>query len=129
MTFAVFTSQLGTVSETFIRRHVEDIRPKETVAVARYASHPLGGRWTAPCPTLFLDRATLTALPAGTAEALGTALAALAAVACLGQALDTEMVQHGIGAGEPWSLGAAAAVAAVAFGLALRRALRRAAPA
>src|SRR6516162_8438029 len=71
----------------------------------------------------------LIALPAGTAEALGTALAALAAVVCLGQALNTEMVQHGIGAGESWSLGAAAAVAAAAFALAFRRALRRPAPA
>jgi len=53
----------------------------------------------------------------------------LAAVVCLGQAVNTEMVQHGVGAGEAWSLGAAAVVAAVAFVLALRRALRRAAPA
>lgn len=75
------------------------------------------------------DRATLTALPAGTAEALGTALAAVAAVACLGQAVDTEMVQHGIGAGEPWSLGAAAAVAAAAFAAACWRILRRTAKA
>ena len=91
---------------------------------------------TAPWPAAYLtlrqrwqDRATLTALPVGTAEALGTALAALAAVVCLGQALNTEMVQHGIGAGEPWSLGVAAAVAAAAFALAFRRALRRPAPA
>jgi hypothetical protein len=89
------------------------------IALAAYLT--LRQRWQ--------DRATRTALPAGTAEALGTALAALAALVCLGQALDTEMVQHGIGAGEPWSLGAAAAVAAAAFALALRRALRRAAPA
>lgn len=89
------------------------------IALAAYLT--LRQRWQ--------DRATLTALPAGTAEALGTALAALAAVVCLGQALNTEVVQHGIGAGEAWSLGVAAAVAAVAFALALRRALRRAAPA
>jgi len=88
------------------------------IALAAYLA--LRQRWQ--------DRATLTALPAGTAEALGTALAGLAAVVCLGQAVNTEMVQHGIGAGEPWSLGAAAAVAAVAFALAFRRALRRAAP-
>ena len=70
------------------------------------------------------DRATLTALPAGTAEALGAALAGLAAVVCLGQALDTEIVQHRIGAGQPLSLGIAAAVAAASFALALRRTLR-----
>jgi hypothetical protein len=89
------------------------------IALAAYLT--LRQRWQ--------DRATLTVLPAGTAEALGTALAAVAAVVCLGQAVDTEMVQHGIGAGEPWSLGVAAAVAAAAFALALRRARRRAAPA
>ena len=44
------------------------------IALAAYLT--LRQRWQ--------DRATLTALPAGTAEALGTALAALAAVVCLG---------------------------------------------
>lgn len=55
-TLAVITSQLGTVSETFVRRHVEDVLPGRCVAVAQRSSHPLGGRWRPPCPTLFLDR-------------------------------------------------------------------------
>jgi glycosyltransferase involved in cell wall biosynthesis len=54
-TLAIITSQLGTVSETFIRRHVEDLLPGQTVAIARHSSHPLGGRWRSPCPVLFLD--------------------------------------------------------------------------
>jgi hypothetical protein len=70
------------------------------------------------------DRATRTALPAGTAEALGAALAGLAAVVCLGQAVDAEMVQRGIGTGQPLSLGIAAAAAALWFAAAFRRALR-----
>jgi glycosyltransferase involved in cell wall biosynthesis len=53
---AVFTTQIGAVSETFIRRHVEDLNPGATVAVARYSSRPQSGRWPAPCPVLFLDR-------------------------------------------------------------------------
>jgi len=85
------------------------------IALAAYLT--LRQRWQ--------DRATRTALPAGTAEALGAVLAALAALACVGQAVDTEMVQHGVGAGVPWSLGAAAAAAAVVFALGLWRALRR----
>jgi hypothetical protein len=89
------------------------------IALAAYLT--LRQRWQ--------DHATRTALPAGTAQALGAVLAALAAAACLGQAVDTEMVQHGIGAGGPWSLGIAAAVAAAGFAVALRRTLRRAAPA
>lgn len=79
------------------------------IAIAAYLV--LRGRWR--------DRDTLTVLPAGTAEALGTVLAGLAAVGLLGRAVNAEMVQRGIGAGEPWSLGTAAAVAAVAFALAL----------
>jgi glycosyltransferase involved in cell wall biosynthesis len=55
-TLAVFTPQLGTVSETFIRRHIEDVLPKRTVVVSERSSHPMGGRWDAPCPVLFLDR-------------------------------------------------------------------------
>ena len=72
------------------------------------------------------DRGTMTALPAGTAEALGAALAAIAAVICLGQAADLETVQRGVGVGEPLSLGIAATAAAAAFALALWRCLRTA---
>jgi colanic acid/amylovoran biosynthesis glycosyltransferase len=56
MKLAVITAQLGTVSETFIRRHVEDIYPGETVAIALSFAHPFGGRWSPPCPVLFMDR-------------------------------------------------------------------------
>ena len=70
------------------------------------------------------DRATLTALPAGTAQILGGALAALAAVVLFGQVIDIEAVQHGIGAGAPLSLGIAATGAAVCFGLSLVRLIR-----
>jgi hypothetical protein len=73
------------------------------------------------------DRATLTVLPAGSAQALGAVLAGLAAIAGFGQAVDAETVQHGIGAGQSWSLGIAAAVTAVLFALALLRTLRTAA--
>jgi glycosyltransferase involved in cell wall biosynthesis len=53
---AVFSTQLGTVSETFIRRHVEDLLPGRTVAVARMSVHPTRRSWDASCPVLFLDR-------------------------------------------------------------------------
>ena len=70
------------------------------------------------------DRATVTALPAGTAEALGAILAGIAAVACFGLVADLETVQRGVGVGEPLSLGIAAAVAAAAFAFALWHCLR-----
>jgi hypothetical protein len=72
------------------------------------------------------DRATMTALPAGTAEFLGAALAGITALVFFGSVIDIETVQHGIGAGAPLSLGIAAAVAAIAFTLALVRCLRQA---
>ena len=50
---AVFTSQLGA---SFITRHVEDLLPGQTVVVARYSGHPLGGFYKAVCPVFFLDR-------------------------------------------------------------------------
>jgi glycosyltransferase involved in cell wall biosynthesis len=74
MTLALFTSQLGAVSETFIRRHVEDIRPHGTVAVARHADYAFGGRWDVSCPTLFLDRAAAT-LPRRLARRAGQSIA------------------------------------------------------
>jgi MYXO-CTERM domain-containing protein len=70
------------------------------------------------------DRATMTALPAGTAELLGATLAGIAAVFFLAQVVDLETVQHGVGVGEPLSLGIAAAATAVSFALAFRHCLR-----
>jgi hypothetical protein len=70
------------------------------------------------------DRATLTALPAGSAEAVGAVLALLVMVFTLGTAIDAEMVQRGVGAGQPFSLAAAALGAAAFFGLRFRRVIR-----
>ena len=72
------------------------------------------------------DRATATALPAGTAEGLGAILAGLAAVVFFGQVADLETVQHGVGVGQPLSLGIAAAVTAMIFTIALYRRVRTA---
>jgi two-component system, OmpR family, sensor kinase len=72
------------------------------------------------------DRAMLAALPVGTAQFLGAALAGLAALVFFGTVLDIETVQHGIGVGEPLSLGVAALLAALGFSLALVLCLRRA---
>jgi hypothetical protein len=72
------------------------------------------------------DRATRAALPVGTGEFLGAILAGAAALVLFGSVLDIETVQHGLGAGEPLSLGIAALVAAVGFGLALLVSLRKA---
>jgi glycosyltransferase involved in cell wall biosynthesis len=52
-TLAVFTPQLGTVSETFIRRHIEDLLPMQTIVIS---THPKGGHWHAQCPVLCLDQ-------------------------------------------------------------------------
>jgi hypothetical protein len=70
------------------------------------------------------DRATLTALPAGTAQLTGAVLAALAALAFFSQVFDIETVQHGVGAGEPLSLAIAAAAAAGVFGACLLATIR-----
>jgi hypothetical protein len=72
------------------------------------------------------DRATMAALPAGTAEVLGAVLAGGTALVLFGSVLDIETVQHGIGAGEPLSLGIAATVAALGFAVALVLSLRKA---
>jgi HAAS len=60
------------------------------------------------------DRGTLTALPVGSAEAVGAILALIVAVGTAGRGVDLEMIQHGQGAGEMFSL-AIGAVGAAAF--------------
>ncbi|MEP7023691.1 MAG: hypothetical protein ABJB47_07745, partial [Actinomycetota bacterium] len=67
------------------------------------------------------DQATRTALPGGSAEGVGAVLAAVVAVVAAAQGLDLLLVQHGLGAGQPLSLAAAAAVASVFFGARLLR--------
>jgi len=51
---AVFTPQIGTASETFIRRHVEELAPGHTVVVARNSG--TGGFWSASGSVFYLDR-------------------------------------------------------------------------
>jgi colanic acid/amylovoran biosynthesis glycosyltransferase len=53
---AIFTPQLGTASETFIRRHVEDLLPGRTVVVVKNSTTVFDGYWHTQCPVLFLDR-------------------------------------------------------------------------
>lgn len=67
---AVITAQVGAVSETFIRKHLEGIAPGDTVAVALRSVHPTGGRWDAQCPVLYLDNES-NRWPARIANRLG----------------------------------------------------------
>jgi len=53
-TLAVFTTELG---GSFVNRHVDDLLPGRTVAVAQYCEiAPNGGFWKTTCPVFFLDR-------------------------------------------------------------------------
>ncbi|HEV3290176.1 MAG TPA: permease prefix domain 1-containing protein [Streptosporangiaceae bacterium] len=67
------------------------------------------------------DHGTLTALPAGSAEAAGLILAGLVMVATLGMALNQETATRGVGAGQHFSEAAAALAAAAFFAVRLRR--------
>ena len=49
---AVFVSQLCSISETFINRHLTDVAPGETVAIAQYRGLDVAP----PCPALLLDQ-------------------------------------------------------------------------
>jgi colanic acid/amylovoran biosynthesis glycosyltransferase len=53
---AVFAPIVGVRSETFIRRHMQDLLPGGTVVVADGDDGPLGGHWSAGCPAMLLDQ-------------------------------------------------------------------------
>lgn len=53
---AIIAPQIGAYSETFIRRHMEDLLPNETVVIAGTASKPYAGHWNTKSPTLILDQ-------------------------------------------------------------------------
>ena len=52
---AVFTPQVGTVSETFIRRHVNDLFPDGTITIACQIGDPRFSSWCVDGPVLVLD--------------------------------------------------------------------------
>lgn len=70
------------------------------------------------------DRGTLTALPVGSAEAVGAILALLVAVITLGRGVNIEVVQLGQGAGQMFATSAGALAAAVFFAVRLYRLAR-----
>ncbi len=51
----VFTPQVGTDSETFIRRHVKDLRPDGTLTIACQVGDPALSSWSVDGPMLVLD--------------------------------------------------------------------------
>lgn len=53
MTLAVLVPVLGAASETFVRRHVEQLQPGATVVIARRPA--AGATWSTDAPTLWLD--------------------------------------------------------------------------
>ena len=55
-TLAICTPQIGSLSETFIRQHVQDLLPGRTVVVTGTTDKPHGGHWMADCPMLVLDQ-------------------------------------------------------------------------
>jgi hypothetical protein len=70
------------------------------------------------------DRSTLTALPVGSAEAVGAILAFFVAAVGVAIWLDLETVQRGQGAGQPLSIAIAAIGAAAFFGIRLYRSVK-----
>jgi hypothetical protein len=67
------------------------------------------------------DRGTLTALPIGSAEAVGAILALIVAVGTAGRGINLEMIQNGQGAGYMFSLAIGALGAATFFMVRLGR--------
>ncbi len=52
----IFAPHIGAASETFIRRHMEDLLPGRTAVVATTARIPHGGQWAVEAPHLVLDQ-------------------------------------------------------------------------
>jgi hypothetical protein len=103
------------------RDHVGDILLQGIAAgflglVALFAFWLMRQRWQ--------DRGTLTALPVGSAEAIGAIMALLVAAVAVGIAVDFETVQRGVGAGQPIAIALAALCAAAFFALRLYRSMR-----
>lgn len=53
---AIIAPQIGAHSETFIRRHMTDLLPGQTVVIAGTDSGQYAGHWSTDAPSLVLDR-------------------------------------------------------------------------
>lgn len=53
---AVFAPIIGGRTETFIRRHMQELLPGGTVVVADTSGGPFGGHWSVDCPSLVLSQ-------------------------------------------------------------------------
>jgi colanic acid/amylovoran biosynthesis glycosyltransferase len=62
---AIVAPIVGAPSETFIRRHMQDLLPGRTVVLASTASRPTGGDWSLDCPSLIFDEGTGHRRPLG----------------------------------------------------------------
>jgi glycosyltransferase involved in cell wall biosynthesis len=87
---AVITPEIGTVSETFVRKHIEGIAPGDTVVIAM-RSRPAGGRWEAGCPVLYLDEVAHS-WPARLSHRIGRSWRELRATS-----VSAFLRQHGVG--------------------------------
>lgn len=52
----IMAPHIGVQSETFVRRHMQDLLPGGTVVIADRADPPIAGHWQVQCPTLVLNR-------------------------------------------------------------------------
>ena len=57
---AIMVPHIGAASETFIRRHMEDLLPGRTAVVARYEADRSAGYWSVQSPSLVLDKLPAT---------------------------------------------------------------------
>ncbi|WP_455244323.1 glycosyltransferase [Petrachloros mirabilis] len=62
---AIITPHLGALSESFIKRHAENILPNGTAVVAGTVDGPYLGHWSVQNPQLILDRIPVRAIPNG----------------------------------------------------------------
>ena len=71
---AIIAPHLGALSESFVKRHVQDILPGETAVVSGTIDGAYLGHWTVGNPQLILDRIPARAIPNGLREHLHWAI-------------------------------------------------------
>ncbi len=62
---AICAPNIGAISETFIRRHMEDLLPNKTVIVANNNKKPYCGHWTVDAPSLVCNKIEVGGLKLG----------------------------------------------------------------
>jgi len=93
---AIFAPQIGAFTETFIRKHMEELLPGGTVVVTHNTDGFYAGNWSVTCPVLALDKIKWGGPEHGTILFLMRKLRLISARSALNHVISNFLKKHNV---------------------------------